>query len=319
MADNGLNDASAARWAIRLDEGAFDAHDQAALDAWLGGDERRHGALLRAQATLAYLDRGRALGEAASAAPADDRPGEGSSRRGFLVGGGALAGLAAAGVAGFALVRLGDTQLRTTRGEIRRVPLADGSVASINTSSAIRVRMAEKRRDVTLEAGEVFFEVARDRRRPFVVSAGQVHVEAVGTAFSVRRRAAGTEVLVTEGVVKVWVDGHEDLAARIAAGSRSFVVEAAPAVASEPVSGSDERTLAWRSGDIALDGEPLAYAVAELNRYNAQQLVIDSPELGQEPLVGYFRIDQPEAFGRAIGATLGAKVVTDGDTIHLSR
>jgi transmembrane sensor len=53
----------AARWATRLDAGSLDAPDSRVLAAWLSGDERREGALLRAQAVLAYLDRGRALAE----------------------------------------------------------------------------------------------------------------------------------------------------------------------------------------------------------------------------------------------------------------
>lgn len=316
MADSAANEAEAAGWAIRLSNGRLRAEDELALHEWLAADERRRGALLRAEATLAYLDRGRALAPAVTATT-ESAP-EVRSRRAFLIGGGTVAGLAAAGVAGMVLTRPRATELRTAVGEIRRVPLADGSVASINTASALVVRMAEKRRDVMLARGEAFFEVARDRSRPFVVRAGRTRVEAVGTAFSVRRGKTGTGVIVTEGVVKVWIEGKAAPAVRIAAGSRGFVEEASPVIAAMPATDAEDRALAWRSGDIVLDGESLDYAVAEINRYNTRQLVIDSPALGRQPLVGYFRVDQPEAFSEAIAATLGATVVRTGSTIHLS-
>lgn len=309
---------AAARWAIRLEDGSLDAVPQRELDEWLGADPRRHGALLRAEATLAYLNRGRALTDTV-AAPPEPRASPRWSRRSFLAGGGIAAGLAAAGVSGLYLMSPAAIEIGTGIGEIRRVPLPDGSVASVNTASDIAVTMGDKRRAVALKTGEAWFQVAHDRSRPFVVEAGQVRVQAVGTAFSVRRRDDGANIVVTEGVVEVWVDGQDDRRTRITAGSRGFVADAAPMIKVESAPEGAERTLAWRTGELALNGETLAYAAAELNRYNRQRLVIDSVNLRHEPMVGYFRVDQPEEFARAVHATLGATVTLKGDAIHLSR
>src|SRR3546814_19688281 len=54
-----------------------------------------------------------------------------------------------------------------------------------------------------------WFQVAKDRARPFVVEVGDVRVRAVGTAFGVKRTAGGVDVQVTEGVVEVWRVGDE--------------------------------------------------------------------------------------------------------------
>jgi transmembrane sensor len=95
--------------------------------------------------------------------------------------------------------RRSGTVYRTELGEIRHVPLADGSSATINSDSEVKVRLADNRREVRLASGEAWFRVMKDPMRPFVVEAGQVVVQAVGTAFSVRRRENGADVLVTEG------------------------------------------------------------------------------------------------------------------------
>ena len=324
MTASALDDEDAVRWAIRLDAGPLDDAEQRALDAWLAADERRGGALLRAEATLAYLDRGRALAAPPShamAEPEAEVPRR-FGRRFILIGGSTLGGLCAAGLAGLLLwPREAERaqEIQTVMGEVRRVPLADGSFASLNTASRISVAIGGERRRVTLEQGEAWFQVAHDRQRPFVVEAGQVRVQAVGTEFSVRRRDGGADVLVTEGAVETWLVGREGQRTRIAAGARSFVSEAAPRIEVAQAPEAVDRALAWRVGDIALNGEPLSYAVAEINRYNVRQLVVDDPALGREPLVGYFRTNEPENFARAVASMVGARVSENGQAIHLGR
>lgn len=66
----------------------------------------------------------------------------------------------------------------------------------------------------------MWFEVAKDARRPFVVASGDVRVRAAGTAFSVRRRETGVEILVTESVVETCAEGDRDLRMRLKAGDR---------------------------------------------------------------------------------------------------
>lgn len=321
MASEATEEDEVLKWAIRLDSGALDADENARLEAWLDADPRRSGALLRVEATLAYLDRGRAL---ARPQEAEQETRTLLDRRALIIGGLTAASLAALTVklslpgpdldAGFKPMKI-----ETALGELRRVPLSDGSVASVNTASRVTMAFSEKRRDVKLEDGEAWFQVAHDKARPFTVEAGEVRVRAVGTAFSVRKREGGADVLVTEGVVETWVVGHENAARRIAAGSKSFVAETIPAIEVVKASGEVDRALAWRTGELALNGESLFYAATELNRYNARKLVIDDHALGRAPIVGYFRTDQPEDFARAVGAMLGGRVKLEGDTIHLSR
>ena len=62
-----LIDGTAADWTARLDRGALSAADAALFEAWLAADVRHRGALARAQAAFAYLDRAKALGRHVSA------------------------------------------------------------------------------------------------------------------------------------------------------------------------------------------------------------------------------------------------------------
>jgi transmembrane sensor len=300
----------AAEWATKIDSGSFDVDTDEALRNWLGEDPRRKGALLRAEAALSFLDRGRAL---AGVVPKPS-PRPIWIRRKFLFAGIALA----AGIAGVAILMTAPHRYDTRVGEIRQVPLSDGSLVAINTQSAVEVTMHPDLREVTLTRGEAWFKVAHDKNRPFIVSAGRIRVRAVGTAFSVHRHDDGADVLVTEGVVETWTVGEEERRVRVEAGSKAYVAEYEPP---KPVQASADidRSLAWREGQIALEGESLDQAVAQFNRYNTRKLVIADSSLAEEKLVGQFRATEPLTFAEAVATTLGASVSQEGDTIRLSR
>lgn len=307
------DDDAAARWAILRDGRALTDREQAALDTWLNADPRRAGALFRAEAVLAYVGQ---EPEAAVIAPVADAPRPRHTRRRILAAGGL--GVAAALTGVFAVTLSSARESYSTAvGEIRRIPLADGSTATVNTDSLITVSLQAQRREIQLSTGEAWFQVAHDVQRPFVVEAGDVRVRAVGTAFSVRRHADGIDVLVTEGAVEVWRLGDRRRPVMVRAGQRSFVAGDTSAVAAVAAAPEIERALAWRSGELALNGEPLSYAVDELNRYNRRKIVIVDPMIGRTPIVGYFRADDPAAFADAVTAIAGARIEMEGDTIRL--
>jgi len=300
----------AAEWATRIDAGSIDPDTDVGLRRWLDEDARRQGALLRAEAALSFVDRGRAL---AGVIPKPE-PRPVWVRRKWMFAGAALA----ASLIGVAILVTAPNRYDTDLGEIRRVPLSDGSMVDINTQSAVEVSMRPNSREVALTRGEAWFKVAHDKTRPFTVSAGRIRVRAVGTAFSVRRHDDGADVEVTEGVVETWTAGEEERRTQVAAGSMAYVAAYEPP---KIVQGSAEveRSLAWREGQIVLEGETLDEAVAQFNRYNARKLVISDPGLAAEKLVGQFRATDPQTFAEAVATTLGAKVDEDGETIRLSR
>ncbi|WP_447728075.1 FecR family protein [Sphingomonas koreensis] len=289
----------AARWTARMDAGGWSAQDESELQSWLAAHPMHGGALLQAQAAWISTEPGAAEEARGRASP------NRVSRRGIVTFGG---GLIAASLAGGLIWGTSSLHYATGVGEIRRVPLADGSVAAINTASRIAIHVDAKRRNVKLEAGEAWFQVAKDPERPFVVDAGRVRVRAVGTAFAVRLRSNGAQVFVTEGVVEAWVEGAEGHRVRIAAGGKAFVSnDAAIKVAATEPSAVD-RSLAWRAGKIDLDGNRLDFAVGEFNRYNARKLIIVDPALGSEAFDGIFRVDDPEGFALAVRDSLGIPV-----------
>lgn len=316
----GRIDEQAAEWAARMDSESWSTADEAALQEWLSGDYRRRGALLQAQAVWASLDGiGNGYSSAASLGSGPGRHGALRVSRRHLVL--TTVGAAAASVAGgflwFGLLR---STYSTELGEIRKIPLADGSTATLNSGSKIDVHLAKQRREVRLDSGEAWFQVAKDPARPFVVTAGAVVVQAVGTAFSVRRREQGSEVLVTEGVVEGWTqqaDGHR---IRLTAGEHAFIGDNSAIHLVNDGAADVNRTLAWRGGDIDLQGRSLQDAIAEFNRYNHRKLVLDDPALAGEQFDGIFRTDDPEGFAIAVQKSFGTSLdLQSQDVIHIGK
>jgi transmembrane sensor len=305
-------DERAIEFVVRLDKEDPGPELRAQLDDWLAADPRHLGAYVRAQAVWRNFDR---LGILTSE-EFREAPQSWFTRRNVLATGGGAVGLAAAVAVG-AFVWTGYNRVLTPLGKIIRVPLNDGSVATVNTNSALNIALKPNVREIVIDKGEAWFNVVRDNSRPFIVAAGEVRVRAVGTAFAVRRRDDGANVLVTEGIVDTWTVNDENRVRRVTAGSKIFVSDIAGPSNAVVASTEIDRTLAWRDGEIALDGETLDDAVAEFNRYNERKLTVD-PALGGKRLVGWFHTDEPEAFARAVATKWGADIGERDEEIHLA-
>ncbi|RVU04055.1 iron dicitrate transport regulator FecR [Novosphingobium umbonatum] len=288
----------AARFVARMDGENWGEADEAELQLWLDGSHGREGLLLQTHA--AWI----AASPVAEAVEEEAPEPAFWNRRRVL---GAMAASVAV-VAGAAHWMQARSSFATRLGEIRRVPLADGSVMTINSGSELTVRMAARSREIEIAQGEAWFDVAKDASRPFVVSAGKVRARAVGTAFSVRRRETGVEVLVTEGVVESWAEGNESLRLRLVAGERALLSEHAVVHHESDRASAVDRSLAWRNGMIDLNGTSLSEAADEFNRYNQRQIIIADASLADEEFDGLFRINDPQGFAEAVQVSLGVQV-----------
>lgn len=327
-------DAAAAEWAVRIDHASLAPDDRAALDLWLGADVRRRGALARAQAMLIHARRTKALGmdfdpDAYLAAQGDGAESDMSAifqesvtepeRRRFLRWGGSVA----AAVAAVGLVSWfgldGDSEAyATTRGEVRLVPLNDGSQMTLNTATRAQVRFSQKERQVELASGEALFDVAKDAGRPFVVVVGDMTVRAIGTSFTVRRLPGqAVQVLVREGVVELQSRGGGTK--RIAANARAVASSDAPVAISDVPPAEVGRALAWREGMLSFEDASLASAADEFARYSDRRISFADPALGNETITGLYSANNPRGFARAAALSLGLDVQETPDGILLRR
>jgi transmembrane sensor len=210
-------------------------------------------------------------------------------------------------------------------GGFQRIVLEDQSAIELNTNSEVRVALSPQLRKVELVRGEASFEVAHDTSRPFVVSAGNTAVRAVGTKFDVHRLENSVEVTVDEGKVAIGSPSLLEMKVNVLPTTIPQLTAGQSALASgsgvtlkELPKREMARKLAWQNQMLVFDGDTLADVVAQFNRYNARQLIIADPTLATLQIGGYFRPTNLDAFTNVLQSDFGVRVDTDGNRIKLA-
>jgi transmembrane sensor len=212
---------------------------------------------------------------------------------------------------------------RTETGEQRAITLVDGSEITLDTDSEVRVVFSKERRLVDLRRGQAFFAVAKDHTRPFIVTAGDERVMAVGTAFDVRLAHDGLSVTLREGRVRIEApegqSPQSDAAARVRAadlvsGSKLRTSQhAAWQVAKADVT----RELSWLHHQLVFDNARLDAVVAEINRYSSTKIVLGDPALAGVQVGGVFGVDDPGSVADAL-AHYGLVRVADSTAARIT-
>jgi transmembrane sensor len=191
-----------------------------------------------------------------------------------------------------------DPTFTTAVGELSTFHLADGSVVTLSTDSAVKVDPWNRERRLSLLRGQAFFKVAKDAARPFVVAVGDKLVTAVGTAFDVRLDPGKLSVTLLEGRVRIaGPSPRGDRMVEMSAGSKFVAADAADwnIAAVDAV-----KEASWLQGRLVFDGEPLSAVVAEMNRFSTRKLRVSDPRVAATPVSGVFKTGQVDAFVAAL-------------------
>ncbi len=201
-------------------------------------------------------------------------------------------------------------------GEVRDIELSDGSVAHLNSNSALLVQFGAGQRRLTLLRGEALFEVSPDPAKPFQVQAGNGLITALGTAFNVRVDGDKVEIGVTEHRVALDLQGGSGL-------QHDVLVEGEQAMFSRengigPARAVDKlAATAWRRGKLVFQNRSLGDVIAELNRYHRGLLLIGDASLAERRVNGVFRTDQPLAVLATLESSLHIHSTRVGDYLIL--
>lgn len=155
--------------------------------------------------------------------------------------------------------------IKIPRGGGYSLVLADGSRVFLNAASQLKfpVVFAENERRVYLE-GEAYFDVVQDKGKSFIVEAGGVEIQVLGTEFDVRAYSEEEEVLTTlvEGKVRIAVD--ETNVALLPSEQAVWI----PSKEKMEVKQVDvERFIGWKNGRWVFDKSPICIIMKELSRW----------------------------------------------------
>jgi len=303
--DYGEIQIAAASWDVRLRSHACTEDDRAAFRAWRDADFRHGDTFDRLQSAVGTLrqasdePRLRALRERAALMTRH------SSNRRVTVRLAIAAAIAIVAVGIATLLRpylLNHPTVEayvTDLKERRTIALPDGSSVTLNAGTRLETSWLPHERRVRLVSGQVLFRVSRDPLRPFVVTAGDRTVTALGTEFDVRLDADEVRVTLLEGRVAIRGVGHasDQPTLELTPNQQLIAIDGAtPTVRVVDVT----RSTGWAEGQVFFDDTALPAAVAEMNRYSSQQIVVGDPGLARYRINGMFRSGNQEGFVGAV-------------------
>ncbi|MBK1615513.1 histidine kinase [Rubrivivax gelatinosus] len=292
---------AALEWQVSFWSGETGDAERRAFEAWLAADDSHRRAWERVQRVGGQLHA--VPGEVAGAVLRAARAPAGRRRvlRGLLLLAGA--GGTAAVVRRTPQWQLASAAESTAPGERRELTLADGSRLTLNTATALDLRLDAAVRRVLLRAGEVHVATAPDpARRPFYVETPEGSVQALGTRFTVRMLDAGVRVQVFDGAVEI--RPRDGAAPRRLAAGQQGVFDAGAAREPEAL---DDSASAWMRGLLIAERLRLADFAAELGRYRRGVLRCD-PEVAELLVSGVFPSADTDAVLRSLVRALPVRV-----------
>ena len=317
----------ASTWIIRRDAGLWSSQDQQNLGIWLASSVAHRVSYLRLDAAWKRADQLEVLRE--SVKPAKPAPFKSPWRlerswRNLPIGLLTLCLVAMIGYRGLMTMQpagILDAQFNTQIGDRQVVNLADGSHLTLNTNTQLRTKFNNNQRRVWLDRGEVFFDVAHDASRPFIIMAGDQRVRVLGTRFSVRRDKDDVIVSVSSGRVEVVPNVSKpdsDLNAEVIRDNDALAIHGEEVIRSIKTPQQMKQALAWQQGRLIADNLPLGTIAAEFNRYNNKQISID-PAVANLQIACNFELRNVDAFTAVLREGLGLKITVKGNQVSISK
>jgi hypothetical protein len=211
--------------------------------------------------------------------------------------------------------------LSTSRGETYDLRLPDGSLVALNAASSLSypanfTRNKERRVELT---GEGYFEVAKDKLHPFVVSTAGQEVEVLGTHFNVNAYSDEAAVTTTllEGSVKVHASAETGLSASavLKPGEQSSLDDNTIKVASIDT----ELAVAWKNNNFMFEASDIKSVMRVVERWYNVEVKYEGA-LPTEKFGGAVsRFDNISSVLKILESTGGAHFKVEGRTVTVTR
>jgi transmembrane sensor len=155
--------------------------------------------------------------------------------------------------------------ITTPRGGQYKVELVDGTKVWLNAASSLRFPQAFTGTDRQVElTGEAYFEVAKNKEKPFIVKANGTQVQVLGTHFNVNAYSDNNNITTTllEGSVRM---SNASSAVMLVPGQQGSAGGNGSAI---KVSKADtEENMAWINGFFVFHDESIVNVMKQVSRW----------------------------------------------------
>ena len=213
----------------------------------------------------------------------------------------------------YAQIKQHTQQLVTKNGQRKFIQLFDGTKIWLYPSSTIKYsdQLIKNYREVTLD-GEAFFEVAKDKKHPFIIHSGRMQTEVVGTSFNIKSYSKQNiyNVTVITGIVRVSMLSakKEKLSEVILKPKQQAIYNNAQATLADKSIATVDAVIKKKDGILSYDGTPVPEVVTDFRRYYIQSIELENKS-ATCLCYGEFDTSKPiDIVLRQLAAAIGATV-----------
>ncbi len=170
-------------------------------------------------------------------------------------------------------VRVATNLLNVPKGGQFQITLSDGTKVWLNSNSSLKYPSAfsasERRVELT---GEAYFEVSKNKQKPFIVETSLQKVEVLGTKFNINAYddESSTQTSLAEGSVRVSCKNNTTL---LKPGQQSTLTDQNIAVRSVNL----DQVLDWKNGDFNFSNNNLKEIMRKISRWYNIEVIFEGP------------------------------------------
>ncbi len=166
--------------------------------------------------------------------------------------------------------------MSTPRGRQFQLTLPDGSQVWLNSASSVTYPTVFNGTERNVEiTGEAYFEIAADKKKPFIVSKGNMQVKVLGTHFNVNAYDDEADIKVTllEGSVKI---SNSTDSRQMQPGQQATVIPGSDPESIKINNSADtDQVMAWKNGFFNFEGVTLTELMRQIARWYDIEVIFE--------------------------------------------
>jgi ferric-dicitrate binding protein FerR (iron transport regulator) len=209
----------------------------------------------------------------------------------------------------------------TSKGQKATITLSDGSTVRLNAQSSITYpeNFAEELRELEL-IGEAFFDITKDKDRPFIVSSHKIQTTVLGTTFNINAYdSAAVSVALVSGKVKVNAtpdnQSFNQSEVYLNPGESAFYVGRSGDINIETF--DEKKLVAWKDGIIYLSDAGYKQVFDQLSRWYGVEFEFANVPTKQWDYSGEFKDMSLELVLNTIGYSKGFEFEIHDDRVNV--
>lgn len=196
------------------------------------------------------------------------------------------------------------------------VVLEDNSSIDLNSASELQVLsdFNDKERRVKL-SGEAFFDIAKNKEKPFVIETDLVEVKVLGTSFNVNENKDSVVVTVASGIVQVSDVNEPNKKRKLVKGEKLVFRNNSKSFEQLDF---DQNDLAWKTRTLVFRRTDLNNAFSVLEATYNIKIQVDNPAINNCKLTAQFEDQSLEEVLNIIATTFGLDYTINDNIVKIN-